>query len=115
MSRKDTHDVKAADQQGADTKTGPMQAQPESSPLLVIRKQTDHEAVTPAEQQGNVVDLDAYRAHHEKQTVEETLVTEWHLNPGSAEPLVKLIMVSSGFGRKRSGQSRNTDIQCLAA
>ncbi|MFE5323397.1 hypothetical protein ACFQ88_32420 [Paenibacillus sp. NPDC056579] len=96
---------------------GQEQIQPVSSPLLVIRKQADRMAgASSAAGHEQVVDLDAYRAGQEKASeVEETLVNEWHLTPGNTEPLIKLIMVSSGFGGKRGVRPRSTDIQCLAA
>jgi len=112
MSRNDNHDTAGAEKQEAETSGVQQQVQHASAPLLVTRKQADITSAEP--KQSKVVDISRYRAEQQKPTIEETLVTEWQLTPGS-DSLVKLIMVSSGFGGKRSSVPRHSDIQCIAA
>lgn len=113
MSRNDNRDTAGAEKREAEASGVQQQVQPASAPLLVTRKQADIASAEP--KQSNVVDISRYRVEQQKPTIEETLVTEWQLTPGSTDPLVKLIMVSSGFGGKRSSISRHSDIQCIAA
>ncbi|WP_282939808.1 hypothetical protein [Paenibacillus sp. RC67] len=112
MSKKVIHDEAVKEQQIA---AGTSEAVKPASPLLVTRQSVDTSDKVSTEQQANVVDLEQYKAGQGRLISEEALVQEWQLNTGDKEPLVKLIMVSSGFSGKRSYISRNTDIQCKAA
>ncbi|MCS7461459.1 hypothetical protein N0M98_15005 [Paenibacillus doosanensis] len=86
-------------------------------PILVTRSVTNRpvKESLPDEVRSNVIDLDTFRSAPSTQTVEEALVQEWNLNPGGTGPLVKLIMVSSGFGSMKRSPARSSDVQCLAA
>ncbi|WP_028550062.1 hypothetical protein [Paenibacillus sp. UNC451MF] len=112
MSEKIVHDDETTKKQSAG---GASEAATPSSPLLVSRQGGSVGEKESSEQHSNVVDLEQYKAGQGQLISEEALVQEWQLNTGEREPLVKLIMVSSGFGGKRSYISRNTDIQCIAA
>jgi hypothetical protein len=58
-----------------------------------------------------VVDMDAYRQLL-KTGESEAMITRWDLFPETAEQSVKLIMISSGFGKSIQGSN---SVQCLAA
>jgi hypothetical protein len=58
-----------------------------------------------------VVDMDAYR-HLLKTGESEATVTRWELLPAPSEQSVKLIMISSGFGKSVQGTN---SVQGLAA
>ncbi|UQZ83708.1 hypothetical protein SK3146_02915 [Paenibacillus konkukensis] len=96
---------------------GKEQEKPAPVPILVTRGTVNGPAKenAPDEARSNVIDLDTYRSAPNTQSVEEALVQEWNLNPGGTGPLVKLIMVSSGFGSVKRSSARSSDIQCLAA
>ncbi|WP_079913393.1 hypothetical protein [Paenibacillus sp. 32352] len=112
MSENTIHEGEAKEHVNA---AGTSEAVKPSSPLLVIRQNADSGEKVSSEPLTKVVDLEQYRSGQSQVISEEALVQEWQLNTEDQTPPVKLIMVSSGFGGKRSYMSRQTDIQCKAA
>jgi hypothetical protein len=79
----------------------------QENPVLIWEQ-----TVKPQQAAGDkVVDLNAYRQLL-KQNESEATVTYWELSAKPSEQPVKLIMVSSGFGKSHQGTN---SIQCMAA